>query len=437
MTEREEFLANRFSKIIQKETVSSFSDTDLTKFYAFHDLLREEFPTLFQVCEAEDFSGSLLLRWKGKTKKDPILFMNHFDVVEGEGNWKYPPFSGTIEDGKIWGRGTLDTKSGLFCMLQAAEELMQSGYTPERDIYFESACTEECTGLGADTISRELQKRGLHFYYTLDEGGMMIYDPIGGADGVFAMIGVGEKGCANIRFVARSAGGHASTPKKNTPIVRLSKFVTAAEKSHVFQKKLNETTREMFRRTSTKMKGALRFVLGHPDFFAPLLTAVLPLVSDTAAAMMKTTLAFTQSGGSESFNSMPVEAWVGADMRYSHHQGEKSIDAVRKIAEKYGVETEIVDPAFPSLVSDYRGESFGKIEKAVKKIFPDVIPSPYITNTASDSRYMNRISENCFRFTPFFISEEQLESIHSVDENIDVSCLPKAVEFYKTLLEDC
>ena len=109
--------AERLSRMIKAETVSSYDDNDLTKFYKFHELLKEEFPSIFAACEFEDFSGNILLRWKGKDEKLlPILLMNHHDVVEATGNWTHPPFSGKIADGKIWGRGTLDTKGGLWAM---------------------------------------------------------------------------------------------------------------------------------------------------------------------------------------------------------------------------------------------------------------------------------------------------------------------------------
>ena len=64
----------------------------------------------------------------------------------------------------------------------------------------------------------------------LDEGGMILQEPVPGVKKAFAMIGVGEKGCADLRFIARSKGGHASMPGKNTPLVRLGKFMAEAEK---------------------------------------------------------------------------------------------------------------------------------------------------------------------------------------------------------------
>ena len=120
--------ARRLSRLIQVETISSFNQTDKTKFYNFHNLLREMFPALFRVCSFEDYDGSFLMRWQGSTDKEPLLLMNHHDVVEATGEWKYGPFSGEIAEDKLWGRGALDTKGGLWAMLQAAEELVESGF---------------------------------------------------------------------------------------------------------------------------------------------------------------------------------------------------------------------------------------------------------------------------------------------------------------------
>lgn len=130
-------------------------------------------------------------------------------MVEAQGDWKYPPFSGTIAEGKLWGRGTLDTKASLWAMLRAAEELIAEGFVPEQDVYFFSACTEETDGSGADTVSKVLLERGIRFDLVLDEGGMVLDEPISGAKGTFAMIGLGEKGCADLKFIIPSGSAKA------------------------------------------------------------------------------------------------------------------------------------------------------------------------------------------------------------------------------------
>lgn len=429
--------AQTLSKLIQAETISVNGETDLAKFDNFRELLQQIFPKLFQTVSLEKFDGSLLLRWQGKdSAKPPILLMSHHDVVEASGEWRHPPFAGEIADGRLWGRGTLDTKGSLWAMLQAAEELISEGFVPDRDIYFESACNEETSGAGGNAISAELEKRGLRFYMTLDEGGMMLYDPIGGADGTFAMVGTCEKGCADLKFIARSNGGHASTPGKDTPLVRLGKFMAAAEKAKIFKAELSPVVQEMFRRTAPYTKGAMKLLFSHTKLFTPLLCKVLPGISATAGAMLKTTVAFTMCQGSDSRNVLPHEAWVIGNMRYSHHQGrDASIKAIQKLAEKYGVETEVLDPGFESPVTDYNGEPFRLVEQAVSEVFPGVVPLPYLMTGASDSRFFSRVSDHCIRFAPFLIDEKQLDSIHGTDENVEIDTLAPAVDFYKYIIK--
>ena len=93
---RTETYAKRLSTLIQVRTVSTKEQTDKSVFYAFHDLLRTMFSNLFAVCRYEDFDGSFLLCWKGWKSEDPILLMNHHDVVEAPGSWTHEPFSRTI-----------------------------------------------------------------------------------------------------------------------------------------------------------------------------------------------------------------------------------------------------------------------------------------------------------------------------------------------------
>lgn len=425
------------AEMIRCETVSEPGKTGGEKFRRFASLLRQLFPNVFAVCEEEIFSDSLLLRWKGRdSQKLPILLMSHHDVVEANGVWKYPPFEGTAAEGRLWGRGTLDTKGSLFAILQAAEELIGENYVPECDIWFESACTEETDGAGADAISRELEKRGLRFAFVVDEGGMILHEPISGAVGDFAMVGVGEKGAADFRFIAESAGGHASMPDRNTPLVRLGRFMAEADRAKCFPAEVSPVVCEMLRRMAPTSKGAQKFLFSHAEGLKGLLRRVMPSFSPAAKAMLQTTLAFTMADGSRGWNVLPQEAWVVGDMRSSPHQGsENSFKAVKKLADRYGLRTEILDPGMDSGVTDYRSDGFLRLENAVHSVFRDVIVTPYIMTGASDCRFFSRVSDCCLRFAPFRIDDEQLESIHGLNENVNLSALAPAVDFFRILIK--
>ena len=136
-------------------------------------------------------------------------------------------------------------------------------------------------------------------------------------------------------------------------------------------------------------------------------------------------------------NVLPEKAWVIGNMRYSHHQGrEDSIRVVTEIAKKYGIETEVISPVFDSPISDTESYAFKMVEAAIARIFPDTVTTPYIMTGASDSRYLSRVCDNCIRFTPFIIDNEQLESVHAVDESLDLSCLAPAVDFYRLIITE-
>ena len=76
------------------------------------------------------------------------------------------------------------------------------------------------------------------------------------------------------------------------------------------------------------------------------------------------------------------------------------------------------------------------MERAVAKVFPSVRTSPYVMTGASDCRYMSRVSENCLRFAPFLIDGKQMESIHGINENVELSALAPAVDFYRYVIQE-
>ena len=430
--------AESLARLIRLETVSGPDTSGNGKFHAFRELLKETFPALFTRGDYTEFTDGFVLRWPGKDPSaQPDLYINHHDVVEAAGEWTHGPFSGEIAKDRLWGRGTLDDKGGLWAMLTAAEELAGEGYVPPRDVWFSSASTEESTGRGADEICRWFEGKGIRFRVCLDEGGFIMDEPIKGAKGRFAMIGVGEKGCADLKFTARSRGGHASMPPKNTPLVRLGRFMAEADKQHVFTAHLDPAICEMLRCFAPYMKGQRAEVLARPELFQHLLIPVLIQLSPAAGALIRTTAAFTMAGGSDGANVLPAEAWVVANMRYSHHQGQQgSFEAIRKLAEKYDLEMEVLDPGNPSGITDYTGEGYARVRRAVETIFPDAVPVPYLLTGASDARFFDRVSDHTLRFLPFFADGQQLASIHGIDENVRLDDLIPAVQFYKALMKE-
>lgn len=425
----------KLSEMVQYETISKRGEVNTEKFLGFHKVLEKLFPTVHEKLEKTEIDGNLLFKWKGKSSEKPILIMSHQDVVEATGEWKYPPFSGEVAEGKVWGRGTSDTKCTVMAFLQAAEELLKEGYTPDCDVYIASSCTEEIGGDGAPKIVDYLDKQGVKLFLVCDEGGGIIQDPMAGVKGNFAMVGVFEKGYGDVKFIARSTGGHASAPPKNTPIARLSKFVAAVEKKNPFNVEFMPEVEAMFSQLAPYAGFGLRLIFGNLWLFKPLMKKLLPMISAQAGAMLSTTIAFTMSEGSNGYNVIPQEASICANMRYIPHQGtDESIEVITNLAKKFNVETEVIYRGYPSPSVDINGEAFKMVESAINECFPGVGCSPYVVTGATDARFYSKICDSCVRFAPVIYGPEQMKGMHGLDENIECNTLQGAVDFYKKII---
>ena len=427
--------AKKLSKMIQCDTTSHDSVYDYERFAKFHVLLEKLFPLVHEHLEKTDLDDNLLFYWQGTHHDRPIVLMSHQDVVPAEGEWIHEPFSGDIADGKVWGRGASDTKCSVFGFFQAVEELLQEGITPNQDIYLSSSCTEEWAGDGCPKIVAELERRGVRPYLVCDEGGGIITDPIGGIHGNFAMVGVFEKGKADVRFTASSNGGHASAPKKGSPIARLAAFVNSVETHDPFIKKMAPEVRSMFEELALYASFPLKLVFSNLWLFGPVLAMAMPAISAQGAAMLKTTIAFTMQSGSDAYNVMPQEATLGANMRFIPHQGmNESLDLIRKRAEKYGLTTEVFHAVDVSKATDIHGEAFACVTDRIKETFPELPVSPYVMTGATDARFYQDICDNIVRFAPVIYGPEQMAGMHGLNENIEYNCLSGCVDFYKNMI---
>lgn len=436
-SERAEAYGKQLAEMVRKETVSSRFDTDKTKFLEFHEILEDLFPKVHATCEKKVFNGNLLYKWSGSGAHEPILLMSHHDVVEANGTWEHEPFSGDIdENGNVWGRGTVDTKASLFCIFTAVEEMIADGFVPECDVYIASSCTEEFSGEGAPLTVAYLKEQGIRFAYVLDEGGMIIEEPVAGVKGVYGMVGVLEKGYADVRFTAKGKGGHASAPGKNTPLVRLAKFMADVEKKNPYKNMFNPTVREMFTRMAPNMNFGMKLIFANMWLFEGLLKKLLPSISSAAGAMLHTTLAFTMAKGADGLNVLPQEAWVTGNMRCIPHQPtDESIELISELAKKYDIETEVIYKDQPCPVVDYNSTYFKMLEDVAAEVYPGIGICPYVMTGGTDSKYYTEVSDNCLRFAPLYINGQQYASIHGLNENINQGALPMGVDFYKQMIQ--
>ena len=438
----QEFLdlcAKKLGDMVRVPTVSKSETEDLSDFYKFHTCLETLFPLLHAKLEKTVLNGSLLYRWPGSDRAAmPILLMGHQDVVPAsDEGWRVPAYSGEVIDGNLYGRGSLDCKSTMFVELEAVEQLLAEDFAPKCDVYLAYSINEETGGDGAAALVRHLQEMGIRLAMVIDEGGAIMDKAVEGMDRPYAMIGITEKGYMDVKITARGKGGHSSTPPRNTPAARLFAFANEIERKRPFEKQILPEAEEMFRCMAPSFSQPLKLVLRNFGLFKPLIKALMPKISPFGEAVMATTCCFTQMRGSDAANVIPKEPYLVANLRTSVHQGcDASLVGLRKYADKYGLELEVLMRRDASPISNIHSKEYAYLTGCIGKHFPDVGIAPYIIMGGTDCRHFHALTENAIRFAPVRMTAAQSASCHAVDENVTVSALAEGVEFFKLFLRE-
>ncbi len=412
---------------------------DPAPFEALPALLASLYPRVHAALACERIGDrGLLYRWKGKRADAPGVLMSHYDVVPAEeALWQKQPFDGIIEDGVLWGRGTLDTKGTLLAIFEAAELLLSEGFTPENDLYFSFAGDEEIAGGGAPGIVAALTARGIQPAFVLDEGGAVVEKVFPGVAKPCALVGTGEKGNMDVLLTAASKGGHASSPPPHTPVGVLARAVTRVE-GKPFPFTLTPPAAEMFDTLGRQSSLAYRMIFANLWCFAPLLNLLCKKTGGEMNALVRTTCAFTQMAGSAASNVLPPVATVGANLRIVGGETTESARArLESVIRDPDVRVEIVHGMDPSPISRTDGEPWQRLGGAIAETWPDAILSPYLMVAASDARHYARVSDSVYRFSAMALSAEERKLIHGNDERVPVEKLCTAVKFYARLMRRC
>ena len=134
-----------------------------------------------------------------KGNGDPhFCFLGHVDVVGVDGqNWDYPPFGAQIHDGRIYGRGAMDMKSGIACFIKALENFTFNGTIS----LLITGNEEDIPTYGTPAVLKELTERG-------EKWTAAIVGEPGGTEPTGAVIKTGRRGSLNARLSVTGKSGH-------------------------------------------------------------------------------------------------------------------------------------------------------------------------------------------------------------------------------------
>ena len=427
------------AEMIKCKTISHADSSldDEEEFLKFERLLPELFPKVYEKCSLEKVGNkALLFKWSGRSSDAPTVFMAHYDVVSVvEEDWDKPAFDGIIENGVLWGRGTLDTKGTLNGILQAAESLISEGFVPANDIYFAFGGDEEVNGHGASDIVAIFRERGITPGAVIDEGGAVATGVFPGVKAPCALIGIAEKGMLNVEYSVRGGGGHASSPAPITPVGRLSRACVSVEE-HKFKFRVTKPAAQMFDKLGRHSTFLYRMIFANLWCFSPVLSMFSRKSGGELNAVVRTTTAFTQMQGSKGRNVIPPYATMVSNHRIIPGENMKSVHAEISAAVKDPkVKVNILDGMNPSVVSDTDCEAWERVSSTVGETWQDAIVSPYLMVACSDSRHWGVISDKVYRFSAMSLSKEERSTIHGNNERIPLATITKTVEFFIRIMK--
>ena len=426
--------------MIRFKTVSFKDKTkeDPSTFKGFQDYLKTRYPLIHEKAKFYSIEETgLLFELKVKKPSKTVVLMSHYDVVPENGTWSEDPFSGNIIEGKIYGRGTLDTKTTLCAVMESVEHSLKTNAKLDYDLYLAFSGDEETRGPSADNIVQFLKTKGVAPDFVLDEGGAVVENVFPGVKKKAAMVGLAEKGYINMRVEAKAQGGHASMPSKITPITELAKAVENLNKGTLFKLKKTPATMQMFdtiARHSTSFVN--RMVFANVWLFWPLVKLMAKKSDGELLSLLHTTQAFTQMQGSDAMNVLPSQASLGINYRILTNESIESVtkQVIKRIDNK-NLNIEVVQGANPTSISE-TSKSYEVLKETILSMWEDVVPTPYLMMAGTDSRYYHDISTHVYRFSPMTMTASERATIHSTEEAIRIEELLHCVKFYIHLLKN-
>jgi carboxypeptidase PM20D1 len=433
--------AQHLSQAIGFLTVShqDKADDQPAEWDRLHAWLQATYPAAHAAITREVISDhTLVYTWKGSDASlAPIVLMAHQDVVPvtpgTEKDWKYPPFAGVIAEGAVWGRGAIDDKGSLISLFEGAEALAAKGFVPRRTVIIVSSHDEEVRGQGARAAAALLKSRNITAEFVLDEGLAIITDnPITG--GPVVLIGVGEKGYGTLQVVAKALGGHSSAPPEGSGgVVTLSRALVKIAEAQ-FPMKLDGPGAAMLQVLAPEGSWPIRMAVANRWLFEPMIVAQTA-ATPSGAALLQTTIAPTMLKGSPKENVLPQDATAWINYRIAPGNTAAGVLAHTKASVgDLPVEISwIKTPDEPSPVSSTSSDGWKAIA-ALAGDMADAPVAPGLVTAGTDSRYLQPVAKDVYRFQPMAFSLKDTAMIHGTNEHMTLKNLELAVQFYARLI---
>ncbi len=372
----------------------------------------------YQIFEAAPGRSSIVARISGNGSKKPILLLGHTDVVTVEReNWTFEPFSGTVSDGKIFGRGASDDKSIVATAFEILLALKKYRIALDRDVIFLGVADEEGGGGLGITYLVENHLNEIAAEFAINEGGRGSIDGNTGQYLTFS-IGTAEKTPRRARLIVEGKAGHGSVPTRDNAIGVLARAVQRLFETPL-PMQLNETTRTFFTRMAQsrpESEAAIYREILKPD---PSLEIQERLrdINPAYFSIIRTSVTPTIIKGGYQRNVIPSRAEATLDIRaLPGVDPEFMFDAIKTIIDDPSVKVVpmlVTRPAHQP--AELSTALFNSFERILSREHKNAVVLPSMLTGATDSAQLRAAGIPAYGFGPGVIIGEN-NGVHGNDE---------------------
>ena len=382
---------------------------------------------------------NLVTRLPGRGEAPGLVLQGHVDVVTtANQTWKHDPFAANLIDGTVWGRGSLDMKSGVTMMTCAVLRAAAQGRKPAGDVILTIMSDEEAgSDYGARFLTEEHPEQFEGAKYAIGEGG-------GSAqymgDQRFYPLMVAEKQVCWLRTRISGPGGHGSTPLRDGAMARQGKDLMT----------LNSNRLPVH--VTPVMQQMLPALAEHaPDHLASAALALLDpdrtdaqldqMLADGLPqarnfdALLHNTVNATVVGGGIKTNVIPSEILLELDGRVL--PGFTSDDLISELHELLG------DDLSFEIIRHDPGEAgvnmglFPLLKDIVEDLDPDGVVIPSMVGGFTDGRMFSRLGIQNYGFLPLKLppGTNFSATVHAADERVPVEALAFGLHAMSAVIE--
>ena len=379
--------------------------------------------------------GNIIARIEGSNSDAGLMFMSHTDVVPVEEieKWRFPPFSATIADGRIYGRGASDCKGLLTAQLYAMRLLIRNGIQLEDSLIFCSGADEEHGGRYGFGWLAENHPDKIRAPFAVNEGGGT---PIDSPSGLTYLLGTGEKGRLQVEIEVKGVSSHASVPWQGTNALYTLQRVLQRIEAY-----------EPERDTSTSLFDHLSvFAIEHKPSAANVDEIIAeiepenPRFASMMRALSRMTLTPTMISGGIKSNSVPETIRLTCDVRTLPHQSDdylrEQLDSILEGIPNTTYEIDYMAVPNSSSFDTDLGRSVQRATAAALGI-DDIQWVPAISTGFTDSRFTRPLGTVTYGFNGSHPDDDpMLSRAHGTDESIGISSLISGTKIMLALAID-